>query len=101
MLVQQQTKATVNITTTIDGKENVDTKVFEGTIQSQWKEALSKTQLFETLEQNHEIDFETYEKLHKKEQKSSIQQPKNEWILERIENQIPNLIGARYYKWID
>jgi len=42
-----------------------------------------------------------YEKLHKKEQKQTIQAPKNEWILDRIEKEIPNLIGARYYKWID
>ncbi|HJS00922.1 MAG TPA: hydroxymethylglutaryl-CoA synthase, partial [Flavobacterium sp.] len=76
-------------------------KVFEGTIQSQWNEALSKTQLFETLEQNHEVDFETYEKLHKKEQKTSIRTPKNEWIIDYIEKENPNLIGARYYKWID
>ena len=76
-------------------------KVFEGTIQADWKNALANVHLFETLEKSVEIDFETYEKLHKKEQKQSIRQPKNEWILERIENQIPNLIGARYYKWID
>jgi len=37
----------------------------------------------------------------KKEQKQSIQEPKNEWILDRIETEIPNLIGARYYKWVD
>ena len=48
-----------------------------------------------------EIDFETYEKLHKKEQKQPVQQPKKEWILDRIETEIPNLLGARYYKWID
>ena len=76
-------------------------KVFEGTIQADWKNALANVHLFETLEKSVEIDFETYEKLHKKEQKQSVRQPKNEWILERIENQIPNLIGARYYKWID
>ena len=76
-------------------------KVFEGTIQADWKNALANVHLFETLEKSVEIDFETYEKLHKKEQKQSIRQPKNEWVLERIENQIPNLIGARYYKWID
>ena len=56
---------------------------------------------FETLEKSFEIDFETYEKLHKKEQKQSVQTPKNEWILDRIEKEIPTLIGARYYKWID
>jgi hydroxymethylglutaryl-CoA synthase len=76
-------------------------KVFEGTIQADWKNAVANVHLFETLEKSVEIDFETYEKLHKKEQKQSIRQPKNEWVLERIENQIPNLIGARYYKWID
>ncbi|KAB1156057.1 hydroxymethylglutaryl-CoA synthase family protein [Flavobacterium luteum] len=76
-------------------------KVFEGTIQSEWKSAFANINLFETLEKSFEIDFDTYEKLHKKEQKQSIRKPKSEWILERIENQIPNLIGARYYKWID
>jgi len=76
-------------------------KVFEGTIQSEWKLALSSVNLFETLEQSHEIDFETYLKLHKKEQKQSVLTPKNEWVLDRIESEIPNLIGARYYKWVD
>lgn len=76
-------------------------KVFEGTVQNGWKSALANVSLFETLEKSHEIDFGTYERLHKKEQKSSIREPKNEWILERIENEKPNLIGARYYKWID
>jgi hydroxymethylglutaryl-CoA synthase len=76
-------------------------KVFEGTIQPEWKSALATVSLFETLENSFEIDFETYEKLHKKEQKQSIQKPKNEWILDRIENEIPNLKGARYYKWVD
>ncbi|MGM8362322.1 hydroxymethylglutaryl-CoA synthase family protein [Flavobacterium sp. ARAG 55.4] len=76
-------------------------KVFEGIIQDQWKLAVSVVNLFETLNKSFEIDFETYEKLHKKEQKQSIQTPKKEWILERIENINPNLLGARYYKWID
>lgn len=76
-------------------------KVFEGTIQPEWKSALTETKLFETLEKSTEIDFVTYEKLHKKEQKQSIRTPKNEWVLDRIEKEIPNLIGARYYKWVD
>lgn len=75
-------------------------KVFEGTIQSDWKTAIGKVSLFETLAESLEIDFETYEKLHKKEQKTSVKQPKNEWVLDRIEREIPNLTGARYYKWI-
>lgn len=76
-------------------------KVFEGTIQENWEGAIAKVSLFETLGKSQEIDFITYEKLHKKEQKQSIKMPKNEWILDRIETEIPNLIGARYYKWVD
>jgi len=76
-------------------------KVFEGIIQSEWKSSIANTGLFETLKESFEIDFDTYEKLHKKEQKQSIQTPKNEWVLDRIESENPNLIGARYYKWID
>jgi hydroxymethylglutaryl-CoA synthase len=76
-------------------------KVFEGTIQPDWKSAIATINLFETLEQSFEIDFETYEKLHKKEQNQSVQVPKNEWVLDRIEKEIPNLIGARYYKWVN
>ncbi|MCL6462503.1 MAG: hydroxymethylglutaryl-CoA synthase [Flavobacterium micromati] len=76
-------------------------KVFEGIIQPNWKSAMTEVHLFETLENSLEIDFETYEKLHKKEQKTTVQTPKTEWALERIETEIPTLIGARYYKWID
>ena len=75
-------------------------KVFEGIIQENWKEAIAKLSLFETLAKSQEIDFETYERLHKK-QKQAIKSPKNEWILDRIETEIPNLLGARYYKWVD
>ena len=76
-------------------------KVFEGVIQPQWRDAVANVSLFDTLEKSFELDFKTYEKLHKKEQKLSVKTPKNEWILDRIENEIPNLIGARYYKWVD
>ncbi|WP_297333970.1 hydroxymethylglutaryl-CoA synthase [Flavobacterium sp.] len=76
-------------------------KVFEGTIQHGWQEALKPVQLFETLTQNHEIDFETYLKLHKREQQESISVPSGEWALDNIETEKPNLIGARYYKWVE
>jgi hydroxymethylglutaryl-CoA synthase len=76
-------------------------KVFEGTIQPNWKSAMTHVHLFTTLENSFEIDFTTYEKLHKKEQKTPIRTPKNEWVLDRIETEIPTLLGARYYKWID
>lgn len=76
-------------------------KAFEGTVQPGWHDAIKKVQLFETLEQNHEIGFDTYLKLHKKEQKTSLLQPSGEWMLDRIEKEKPNLIGARYYKFIE
>ncbi|MDN3675143.1 hydroxymethylglutaryl-CoA synthase [Flavobacterium branchiarum] len=76
-------------------------KVFEGTIQPEWQSTLSQVKLFENLSESVEIDFETYERLHKKEQKQSVRTPKNEWVLDRIEKENPVLIGARYYKWID
>jgi hydroxymethylglutaryl-CoA synthase len=76
-------------------------KVFEGTIQSEWKIALSDIKLFETLADSFEIDFETYERLHKKEHEKSVLTPKQEWVLDNIEKENPNLLGARYYKWVD
>lgn len=76
-------------------------KAFEGIIQQGWKEAAVKTKLFEILKKNHEIDFDTYLKLHKKEQKTSVLQPSGEWILDSIEKENPNRIGARYYKWVE
>ena len=76
-------------------------KVFEGTIQPDWKNAIKHIALFENLASSQKIDFRSYEKLHKKEPLQSVLSPKNEWVLERIEDEKPNLIGARYYKWID
>lgn len=76
-------------------------KVFEGTIQKDWQAALLNTKLSENLNASQEIDFDTYERLHKKEQQYSVRAPKREWILERIETEHPNLLGARYYKWIE
>lgn len=76
-------------------------KVFQGEIQQNWKNAISKVKLFETLEESVAIDFETYEKLHRKEQPFSVRIPKNEWILDRIEADKPNLIGARYYRFVE
>ena len=76
-------------------------KVFEGTIQPEWKSALADVKLFENLAASVEIDFNTYESLHKKEQKTSVRTPKQEWVLDRIEKEIPVLIGARYYKWVE
>ena len=74
-------------------------KVFEAEVQENWKDQIAKTYLFETLEASQEIDFETYLKLHKKEQKLSILAPHNEFSLDFIEKENPVLVGARYYSF--
>lgn len=75
-------------------------KVFEVQVEASWQEVVRKISLFETLEESKEIDFKTYEKLHKKELKKSVLKPKKEWILDKIESEKSTLLGARYYKWI-
>ncbi|MFL9845035.1 hydroxymethylglutaryl-CoA synthase family protein [Flavobacterium rhizosphaerae] len=76
-------------------------KVFQGVIQPEWKDAAAQSNLFKTLERSTAIDFETYNKLHKKEQEYSVLAPVNEWILDKIETELPNLTGARYYRWVE
>jgi hydroxymethylglutaryl-CoA synthase len=76
-------------------------KVFEATVSSNWKNQIQKINIFETLESCKPIDFDTYEKLHKKELKQSVVKPSNEFILDFIEKENPVLVGARYYKFID
>lgn len=76
-------------------------KVFEATVCENWKSAINQVTLFETLAQNQAIDFETYEKLHKKESAQSVIQPKNEFVLASIEKENPVMVGARYYKFVE
>lgn len=74
-------------------------KVFTAEVGANWHLAMSKVHLFETLNECQAIDFATYEKLHRKELKQSVIQPKDEFYLGGIERENPVLIGARYYKF--
>lgn len=76
-------------------------KVFEGTIEKDWKKAVDCTRLFEALLNSQAISFTDYEALHTKTRHNSIIEPKAEWVLDRIERDKPNLEGARYYQWVD
>ena len=76
-------------------------KVFEGIIENNWHNKIAQIPLFETLLNRKEIDFSTYEKLHKKQLKHSISTNSNKFELDKIEKENPLLIGARYYKFID
>lgn len=75
-------------------------KVFEGKVASRWFGSIENLKLFESLESVQPISFETYEKLHRKELKSSVLKPANEFVLTRMEQEIPTLKGARYYQYI-
>ena len=75
-------------------------KVFEAEVQPMWKTVVEKIDLFEKINAGQEIDFETYEKLHKKVQKTSLVEPRNEFALENIEKENPVLVGARYYSFV-
>ena len=75
-------------------------KVFEAEISEDWRTQIDKVNLFKSLAERTAIDFETYEKLHKKELKQAIIAPKNEFYLDSIEKENLVLVGARYYKFI-
>lgn len=75
-------------------------KVFEAQVEANWKSAIEKVKLFETLDNSTEIDFGTYIALHKKERNQSVLEPKNEFVLDFIEKENPVLVGARYYKFV-
>lgn len=76
-------------------------KVFEATVSKEWKIQIQKNPIFQTLDNCQPIDFETYEKLHKKELKLSVLKPSNEFVLKAIEKVNPVLIGARYYEFVE
>lgn len=76
-------------------------KAFQGQLLSSFENVIQKLNFDEILTLPQPIDFETYVRLHTKSQKKSVVNPKKEWILQRVESTQLNLIGARYYQWID
>lgn len=71
-------------------------KVFQGQIGEGWKNVTNKMDLFNYLNQREAISFEQYQDLHNKNLKTSINASKG-FALDRIETEIPDLKGARYY----
>lgn len=76
-------------------------KCFEGTIMPNWKEKISKISLKENIENAQAINMETYKNLYDLTQENSVVTPSKEFILDSIEEKIPELKGARYYLWVD
>jgi len=73
-------------------------KVFAGKVGDNWKQVVAKLNIFETLQQRTPIDFETYEKLHRKQLETSVNQNWKGFGLVKIEKENPVLVGARYYE---
>ncbi|MCQ4035331.1 hydroxymethylglutaryl-CoA synthase family protein [Kaistella montana] len=72
-------------------------KVFTGKVGESWKEAVQKWNIFESLKNRKAIDFETYEKLHRKQLKSSVNPNYKGFGLKSIETENPLSLGARFY----
>jgi len=76
-------------------------KVFEGELVAGWQNHFDSSAVLNAFDDLVELDFETYEQLHKNEVKSPIAASKGVFKLERIEENNPVLFGARFYHKID
>ena len=74
-------------------------KVFSGKINENWKSVVEKWQLFETLGNRKVVDFSTYEKLHRKQLKTSVNPNYKGFGLVEIERENPLSYGARKYQF--
>lgn len=74
-------------------------KVFAGKVSENWKKVVDKWNLLENLNNRTAIDFETYEKLHRKQLNESVNADYNGFGLDSIEEKNPVSNGARYYSY--
>ncbi|WP_343662852.1 hydroxymethylglutaryl-CoA synthase family protein [Chryseobacterium mucoviscidosis] len=74
-------------------------KVFAGKVSENWKKVAEKWNLFESLKNRTAIDFETYEKLHRKQLQNSVNENYKGFGLTSVELENPVLKGARYYDY--
>lgn len=74
-------------------------KVFAGKVSENWKNVVSKWNVLEELKNRTAIDFETYEKLHRKQLENSVNQNYKGFGLKYVELENPVLKGARYYHY--
>ncbi|WP_223599253.1 hydroxymethylglutaryl-CoA synthase family protein [Chryseobacterium sp. GVT01B] len=74
-------------------------KVFAGKVSENWKKVVEKWNVFENLNQRTAVNFETYEKLHRKQLKESVNRNYKGFGLVSVETENPVLIGARYYSY--
>jgi hydroxymethylglutaryl-CoA synthase len=75
-------------------------KVFEGRFQPQWLEIASRLNIQQQLDRRIQIDYQTYEDLHRGRQTSSVAAPEAEFALHHIATE-GNKTGARYYQMVN
>jgi len=72
-------------------------KIFEGTLEDQWKETIKDLDLFNNLNERIKIDIESYEKLHNNENVSPLDSSSKSIKLDKIESGELST-GLRKYK---
>ena len=75
-------------------------KVFEGVVSSEWKRVVEKWNLFESLSNRMQVNFETYEKLHRKQLINSVNSQFKGFGLREIEKEKPLSYGKRTYIYV-
>lgn len=75
-------------------------KVFQGTVQPEWKTVVSRFSLFDTLNDREAIDFSLYENLHNEKLEDSINPPQNEFYLISVDTE-GQLYGKRSYEFAE
>lgn len=74
-------------------------KVFEGIVQPQWKQIVQRWKVMQGLNQRHELDYLTYEKLHRQTLTDSVHAIAGEFYLHQVNSEPGNYTGARSYQW--
>jgi len=72
-------------------------KVFEATVQPEWKARTERFQPEDRLQQRRALTFEAYEELHLGNRKDSVRAPRESFFLQTIELEKGNRQGARQY----
>jgi len=75
-------------------------KVFEGELVDGFEKQIQHFDLDKVFDNRTAIDFDTYEKLHKKVLKDSVVAPEEEFVLSKIDSEKELLVGRRYYKFV-
>ncbi len=74
-------------------------KVFTATVAAGWRERAQRWQLMQQLQQRRELDYATYERLHRGLQQQSVAEPEGSFFLKSVEQTEGVRQGARSYGW--